>query len=182
MPIAGEITETVAVPDGVSVRLDGSTLVLKGPNGTLSRAFAHPRLEISVDGTQVSIRCDRPRRQEKALIGTWRGHVRNMMVGVTSGWRCTMKVVFSHFPVKVQVKDGAVVIENFLGERHPRVAAILGDTKVEVKGDELVITGPDKEAVAQTAARVEQKTKIRRLDIRVFQDGIYLTEKAVEVA
>ncbi len=88
-----------------------------------------------------------------------------------------MRVVYAHFPVKVSVQGDAVVIENFLGERHPRHAPIRGTTRVDVKGDTVTIQGPDIEAVGQTAANVEQATRIRRKDPRVFQDGIYLVSK-----
>ena len=72
------------------------------------------------------------------------------------------------------------VIENFLGEKFPRKAKILGATKIEVKGDQVILTGPDIEAVSQTAANIEQATKIKGFDPRVFQDGIYITKKAGE--
>jgi large subunit ribosomal protein L6 len=90
-----------------------------------------------------------------------------------------MKIVFAHFPmaVKVQDKEKTVTIENFIGERHPRSSKIVGDAKVQVKGDEVIITGVNKEDVGQTMANLEQATKIRGKDPRVFQDGIYLTSR-----
>ena len=48
---------------------------------------------------------------------------------------------------------------------------------MEVKGDTVIVTGIDKELVGQTMANIEQATKVRGFDIRVFQDGIYLVEK-----
>ena len=71
-----------------------------------------------------------------------------------------------------------VQISNFLGEKRPRRAKIVGSTQVEIKGDVLLVNGPDIEAVGQTAANVEQATKIKNYDPRVFQDGIYIVEKA----
>jgi large subunit ribosomal protein L6 len=88
-----------------------------------------------------------------------------------------MKIVYSHFPMKVSVKAGNIVIENFLGERTPRFAKICGDTKVLVKGSEIILIGINKEDVGQTAANLERATRIRRKDPRVFQDGIYLVAK-----
>ena len=69
------------------------------------------------------------------------------------------------------------MISNFLGERKPRSAKIMGDSKVEIKGDTVVVSGIDKELVGQTMANIEQATKVRGFDIRVFQDGIYLVDK-----
>jgi large subunit ribosomal protein L6 len=77
-------------------------------------------------------------------------------------------------------KEGdAVSISNFLGERKPRIAKIVEEVKVELKGKEIVVSGINKEAVGQTAADIEQTTRIRNYDPRVFQDGIYLVDKGV---
>ena len=123
------------------------------------------------------MRCEYPRIRDKAMVGTITSHIKNMIHGVTDGYEYQMKIVFSHFPIKVSVKGDELVIENFLGERHPRKAMILGDTKVSVKGDELSLSGIDREQVGQTAANIEQATKVKGFDIRVFQDGIYITAK-----
>jgi large subunit ribosomal protein L6 len=86
--------------------------------------------------------------------------------------------VYSHVPVTVKVEGKRVLIQNFLGERSPRVAKIIGDTAVEVSGDEITVSGIDKEAVGQTARNIEQATSIKYRDLRVFQDGCYITERA----
>ena len=97
--------------------------------------------------------------------------------GVTDGFEYHMKIVFAHFPMTVKVNKDVVVIDNFLGERHPRTAKVVGSAKVVVKGDEVTITGINKEHVGQTMANLEQATKIKGRDPRVFQDGIYLISK-----
>jgi large subunit ribosomal protein L6 len=79
--------------------------------------------------------------------------------------------------MQVDVEDDEVVIDNFLGERHPRRTEIRGDTEVEIDGEDLVLRGSDKEAVGQTAADIEQLTRVKDKDTRVFQDGVYITEK-----
>jgi large subunit ribosomal protein L6 len=88
-----------------------------------------------------------------------------------------MEVYYAHFPMQVRVEDGDVVIENFLGEKSPRRTPVRGDTEVEVDGETVLISGPDKEAVGQTAADIEQLTKVSGKDTRVFQDGVYITRK-----
>jgi len=77
----------------------------------------------------------------------------------------------------VKAAKDKVTIENFLGERYPRTANIIGTAQVKVQGDEVVITGVNKEDVGQTMANLEQATKIKGKDPRVFQDGIYLVAK-----
>lgn len=180
MPVAGLKEEVVEIPPGVEIGLVGDEVVVAGKGVTLRRRLSHPRIRIAIEGQQVKVRCEFPRRREGALVGTFAAHLRNMIVGVTQGFTYEMKIVYSHFPVKAGVKGPEFVIENFLGEKFPRKTRIVGDTKVEVKGDQVVLTGPDLEAVGQTAANIEHATRIRGFDPRIFQDGIYITKKAGE--
>jgi len=89
-----------------------------------------------------------------------------------------MVIVYAHFPIKVEVDEARkmVKITNFLGERAPRYAKIVGDTKVRVEGDRIYIEGISKEDVGQTAANIRQATKIKDKDPRVFMDGIYVVK------
>ena len=180
MPLTGLKEERVKIPDGVQVTLQEGQIVVAAKGVTLQRPLTHPRVTLAVEGREVKIRAEYPNRKESALVGTFAAHVRNMIVGVTEGFTYEMKIVYSHFPVKASVKGPEFVIENFLGEKCPRRADIRGATKVEVKGDQVLLTGPDIEAVSQTAANIEQATKIKGFDPRVFQDGIYITKKAGE--
>jgi large subunit ribosomal protein L6 len=111
------------------------------------------------------------------MVGTIIAHIRNMVKGVTEGYTYRMRVVYSHFPITVKVEGDKVLIQNFLGESVPRVAKIVGDTKIEVKGQDIILTGCDKEAVGQTCGNIEQACRISKYDRRVFQDGIYIVEK-----
>lgn len=70
------------------------------------------------------------------------------------------------------------MINNFLGEKQPRVARILEGVTVKIGNDEVILTGIDKEKVGNTAANIERATRITKRDPRVFQDGIYITERA----
>ena len=180
MPVAGLLEETVEIPDGVQVRLEGDEVIVSGKGHTLRRKLSHPRVHIVVEGKAAKVRCEFPRRKEAALFGTFVAHLRNMVLGVTDGFAYEMKIVYSHFPLKATVKGPEFIIENFLGEKFPRKTRILGETKVEVNGDQVLLSGPDVEAVGQTAANIEQATRIRGFDPRIFQDGIYITKKAGE--
>ena len=177
MPITGLLDERVKIPDGVTVTVEAATVRVRSGKHALERQMWHPRVRLAVEGGEVRITCELPKRKDKAIAGTYAAHVRNMIQGVRTGWRYRMKIVYSHFPMKASVKGAEFVIENFLGERHPRKAAILGGTKVSVEGDQVVLEGPDLEAVSQTAANIERTTKIKGFDPRVFQDGIYITSK-----
>ena len=88
-----------------------------------------------------------------------------------------MKIVYSHFPVTVQVEDKKVLIKNFQGEKAARVITIIGNTKVTPQKDDVILTGPVLTDVTQTAARIELKTRVKNKDHRVFLDGIYRYHK-----
>jgi large subunit ribosomal protein L6 len=174
----GLLKDEIEVPEKVQVTLEpGGIIRMKGPQGEVSRELAHPRIKIEKKGSHVVVSSELPRKREKALVGTFGAHIRNMIVGVSKGFEYKMKTVYAHFPIKASVKGNVFLIENFLGEKSPRKARILGATKVNIKGDLVDLTGPDVEAVGQTAANIERATKIKGFDPRVFQDGIYIIEK-----
>ena len=178
MPVAAEARKIITIPDGVKVEYDPKKgdLKITGPLGTLSRSFNDPRVKIENKDKNISVYCKEPRKKEFALVGTWASHIKNMCLGVDKGFEYKMKIVYSHFPIKTHVKDDRLLIENFLGEKQPRSAKILGDTKVKISGDQIILSGPDLEMVGQSMANIEKATKIKKYDPRVFQDGIYLVE------
>jgi large subunit ribosomal protein L6 len=165
------------IPDDVTAEMDRLDLTVEGPNGSVTRRLWFPDITVSVEGDQVVVESDASDAKTNATVGTFESHITNMIHGVTDGWEYEMEVFYSHFPMKVQVDGGDVVIENFLGEKAPRRTNIHGDTDVQVDGEELVLSGPDKEAVGQTAADIEQLTRVSGKDTRVFQDGVYITKK-----
>ncbi|MBU0623814.1 MAG: 50S ribosomal protein L6 [Candidatus Thermoplasmatota archaeon] len=173
----GLLKDEIEVPEKVHVTFDGGVVKVKGPQGEISKRLSHPRVKLEMKGKHVIVSSELPRKREKALVGTYGAHIRNMFVGATKGFEYKMKIVYAHFPIKTAVKGDTFVIENFLGEKSPRKARILGDTKVTVKGDQVLLTGPNVEDVGQTAANIERATKIKGFDPRVFQDGIYIVEK-----
>ena len=177
MVVAAAIREEIEIPEGVEVIIENNEVSVKGPNGEDSRKFTYPNVSIKEEDDVIVLETSFPKKKDKAMIGTTRAHINNMIVGVTDGFTYHMKIVFAHFPMTVKVQGETVVIDNFLGERHPRTSKIVGTAKVAVKGDEVTITGINKEHVGQTMANLEQATKIKGRDPRVFQDGIYLISK-----
>ena len=181
MTIAGKIEHHIAIPSGVTVTLDGDKVTVKGPKGEMSRIFKHPRVVIVVDGDLVRTYCEYPRINEKAMVGTYAAHIRNMIRGVTEGYTYTLKVVFSHFPMKVAVKGDVVEINNYMGGHAPRYAKIVGGCKVKISGADITVDGISIEDCGQTAANLERATSRLGFDKRVFQDGIYVVHKSHKV-
>jgi len=187
---------TITLPDDVSATVDHLDLTVEGPDGSVSRRLWYPDIDVSVDDGEVVIATDAEDAKTTATVGTFESHVRNMVHGVTDGWEYKMEVHYAHFPMQVDVEGDEVVIENFLdfpmqvdvegdevvienflGEKAARRTPIRGDTDVQIDGEEITLTGSDKEAVGQTAADIEQLTKVTDKDNRVFQDGVYIVEK-----
>jgi len=172
-----EISRTIQVPDGVSVNLEGGKITVKGNKGTLERDFSHFAVSIDAEGNTVRVWAEWPRKKEAALVGTIHSHIQNMIKGVQEGFTYKIKIVFSHFPISVKVQDKTVLIENFTGERRARKAKILGDVKVKVEAEDILVQGVNLEDVSQTSANIEQVTRVRRKDPRIFLDGLYVFER-----
>jgi large subunit ribosomal protein L6 len=174
---AVEVSRTVQVPDDAEVTLDGKKLTVKGAKGALTRDFSQTPISMELEGKTLRIWAEWPRKKEAALVGTIYSHVQNMITGVMKGFTYKVKIVFSHFPISVKVQGKQILIENFTGERNPRRAKILGDIKVKVQPEDVIIEGINLEDVSQTAANIEQSTRVKRKDPRIFLDGLYVYER-----
>ncbi len=182
MAKAIHVVEEVEIPENVQVEVDGMKIRVTGPKGTIERDFSHARgVLIRKEDNKIVVETFFANRRKKALVPTIASHIENMILGVTKGFRYKLKIVYSHFPVTVKVdkEKKLVLIENFLGEKAPRVAKIVGNVNVTVKGDDVIVEGIDIEEVGQTAANIEHATKVKNYDRRVFMDGIYIYEKGV---
>src|SRR6266516_547131 len=173
------LQRTVSIPDQVSVQVEGRTVKVKGPLGSLQEDLSHLPVSIDVDDNKVRLETSWPRKREIGMLGTAAAHVRNMLKGVTQGYRYELRTVYAHFPVTVKVdeKAKALKIENFTGEKTPRYAKIVGGVKVDVKGEDISVEGIDLKSVSQTAANIQDSTKIKKKDLRVFLDEIYAAGK-----
>ena len=162
------------IPEKVTVEIDNKTVKVTGPKGTVQKQFKYfYDINITKKEKKLVIASKSDKKKPRAMIGTIIAHTKNMLKGVTEGYTYTMRIVYSHFPVSIKIEDDKFLINNFLGEKMPRIANILGDTKIEVKGQDVILTGPNKEDVGQTCANIEQACRITKYDRRVFQDGIY---------
>jgi len=170
------LAKTIKLPSELQATLAGDTLTLKGPKGTLTRQFKSYRIKLLIEGNKIIVEGTPKNKQTDVLVETITSHIENMAEGLVYGYKYNLKVLYSHFPMSIQVEKGAVSIKNFLGEKFPRRTRIMGATKVEVKGQDITVSGIDKEAVGQTASNMERKTKVKNKDIRRYQDGIYIVE------
>jgi large subunit ribosomal protein L6 len=171
------IEERLEIPAEVSAETKRFDLTISGPNGSVTRRLWYPNVSVSVEDSAVVLESDADDAKTAATVGTFTTHVSNAFHGVSDGWTYEMDVFYSHFPMQVRVEGSEVVIQNFLGEQAPRRTGVHGETDVEVDDEHVTLSGPNKEDVGQTAADIEQLTRISGKDSRVFQDGVYITEK-----
>ncbi|MBD3260806.1 MAG: 50S ribosomal protein L6 [Candidatus Altiarchaeales archaeon] len=174
----GELVLTV--PEDLEVQVQEHEITVKGGKGQLTKSFKEDFIDYETGKGRLRIIAHskrHPLRKQKAIMGAIAGHIKNMYKGVTEGYTYRMKAVYSHFPMKISQQGNEIIIGNFLGEKYPRKAKILEGVTVKIDKQDLTLEGIDKDLVAQTAANIEQSTKIKKLDPRVFQDGIYIIEK-----
>ena len=169
--------EKIDLPEDVDVKVSGKTVEVSGKKGKISRDFS-PKLKIKLEGRSILAEIESVRRKDRAMVGTFKAHILNMIKGVSDGFVYKLRVVYSHFPITVKVEGNRVAIHNFLGERSPRIAEIVGDVKVEVSGDDIFVRGINKDEVGQTAYNIEQATLVRYKDRKTFQDGCYIVERS----
>jgi len=176
------IKHVIELSDGIGAGIDEGTVTLSKDGTSLSREFIHSRVSVSMNDGNIEVFCDLPRRKEKALAGTWAAHLRNMNKGLSEGFEYRLKAVYSHFPMTLKVQGSILTITNLFGERIPRKAELPwtpAEVTVKVENKtEVVVTGADKEKVGQTSANIERACRIRGRDRRVFQDGVYIVQKA----
>ncbi len=171
------IENSVEIPQNVNLDLDGCRVTISGERGRVAKDFGHTGLDMNREEDSLRIWVVNPRKREAALVNTVAAHIKNMIRGVSEGFTYRLKIVFVHFPMTVRVDGRKVVIQNFIGERRPRYADIAGGARVRIEGEDVVVEGIDLDEVAQTAANIQQATKIRRKDRRKFLDGIYVYSK-----
>ena len=171
------VSQKESFPEGVSATFADGVLTVTGPKGIVTRTLDTPKIIVKVEADGVSFTAPKFTKREKKLMQTFLAHFRNACKGVTEGHVYKLKVCSGHFPMNVSVKGQTFEVKNFIGEAVPRTYVFSNEVKVKLEGDIITVEGINKELVAQTAASIEQLTRRIGFDNRVFQDGIYITEK-----
>ena len=174
------LTKHIAIPHGVDVTI-GDVLAVKGPKGEIVKELNFPTVEIVREGNDIVVKPKKCTKKEKTIINTFTAHLKNIMKGVMQGYTYKLKICSGHFPMSVAIDGTNVVVKNFLGEKLARKAKIVKGTKVEIKGDEVLVTSCNKEDAGQTAANIEQSCRITNRCRTRFQDGIWITDKSGKV-
>lgn len=183
----GKLQQVIKIPDNTTVNVNNRIVSVKGNLGKLTRNFEHSGIIIEKRDNNIILSSYFPRKKEKAVLGTIKAHLNNMITGTTYGYKYLLKIVFSHFPIRVtpELKKNRIKIENLYGGRSPRYATALPGVKVIVDNDDVIVEGIDKEAVGQTAANLQELCRQRgkrRQSPKTFMDGIYIYQKENKIA
>ncbi len=172
------VSKEYIIPKDVTVEIISNEIIAKKSNNEVRKKLIYNKeikIEIINEKFKVSSKSDK--RKIKAQVGTIIAHTKNIVNGVIEGYTYKMKIIYSHFPVTIKIENNKIMINNFLGERIPRISKIVGSTQVKIEKQDVTITGRNLEEVSQTAANLEQTCRIVGYDKKVFQDGIYITSK-----
>jgi len=145
----------IVIPEGVTVAVDNNVVTVKGPKGELSLEINRD-ITVTVNENELTVTRPNDLKIMKSLHGTTNANIKNMIVGVSEGYKSELEIVGVGYRFQVQ---GSKVNVN-AGYSHPVVVDVPGDLKVEqVNATEIAISGIDKQKVSEFAANIR---KIRK--------------------
>lgn len=173
-------TEKIEVPKDVKITIKAREITVKGKRGELKKSYKHIKADITQEKDQIIIHTYMNSYKQASVLNTLCSHIKNMIKGVRYGFRYKMHTVKKHFPIELAVKNGAIEVGRFLGQKDVKIIKLLeGVTakKNEKDGEEIWVDGNDIDKVALTCAHVFQSCLPKDKDRRKFLDGIFVSEK-----
>ncbi len=142
----------VIIPEKVSAKIEGNTITIEGPKGTLTKSF-HQSVEFAENDGQIEVKPRESSRLAKAMYGTARSIINGMVVGVTEGYTKSLEIAGVGF--KAEIKGD--ILDLSLGYSHPIHHKIPEGITVTMDGNtKMKIEGIDKQVVGQLAAACKQ--------------------------
>ena len=143
----------ITVPAGVDVKIDGATVTVKGPKGTLTNTF-NADMIIKLEGTEIIVERPSENKMHKSLHGLTRTLLNNMVEGVTNGYKKTLEIEGIGYRAAKQGKD---LVMN-LGYSHQVIIPEIDGITIEVpNATTIIVNGIDKQVVGQIAAEIREK-------------------------
>lgn len=140
----------IVIPAGVEVKIEGNTVTVKGPKGTLSQQVSSA-MQLSMEGNVLTVARPSDDREYRALHGLTRTLISNMVIGVTEGFKKELEIAGVGYRA---AKEGNVLVLN-LGYSNPVRVADTEDVTTEVPNNaKIVVNGIDKQKVGQFAAEI----------------------------
>jgi large subunit ribosomal protein L6 len=143
----------IEVPKGVTIKIDGRNVDVKGTKGSLSQAF-HPDMKIELDNGILSVKRPTESNQHKALHGLTRSLLNNMVVGVSDGFTRVLEIEGVGY--RAELKGQTLVLN--VGYSHPIMMEPTRDLSFDVqdRGKTIIVTGTDKQVVGETSAKIRK--------------------------
>ena len=171
------LSQSIEIPEGITCTFENRFVKCKKGPTELSKHIHVPTMHVKVHDNKITLECKKGNKTDYKKIMTFQAHIKNLFKGLNEKFIYKLESANVHFPMSLKVEKDDLVISNFLGEKVARHAKILPNVHVKVTGNQITVESHDKESAGQTAANFEQATKVRGRDRRIFQDGIFITEK-----
>ena len=140
----------IAIPSGVTLKIDGSLVSVKGPKGELSRTIC-PDMILEVEGDVLNVKRPSDNKEHRAMHGLTRTLINNMVVGVTTGFSKTLEIS----GVGYRAAKSGTKLALTLGFSHPVEVEAPAGLSIEVPApNKIVVSGSNKEAVRELAAKI----------------------------
>lgn len=164
--------------NGVDAEIARDEIILS-KNGKQIKRKINNRIEVVIENGRIILKTKKSTKRERKTLYSLKAHIKNAIEGLITPFKYKLQAVSVHFPMTLEIDktNNTLIIKNFLGEKKPRIINILPDVEISVNKDKIEIQSADIEKAGQTAANIEKGSKIRERDRRVFQDGIFITEK-----
>lgn len=172
-----DLLVNIEIPNKVEASLDGNTLKVKGPEGEVIKELRIGKVGVSINEGKIILENKKSTKNEKKLMNTAVSHIKSMIKGVQKKFEYHLKICYVHFPFTLKMEGKKAIIKNFLGEKVDRIFTLPEGVDVEVKKEIIIVKSPDKYLAGQASASFETATRVKGRDRRIFQDGIYITEK-----
>ena len=142
----------IAIPAGVEVVVDGSTVTVKGAKGTLTRTM-NSNITITKDGDTITVTRPNDQKENRSLHGLTRTLIANMIEGVSNGFKKELEI--NGIGYRAEVKGNTLVMK--IGFSHDVIMDAPEGVSVEVNGNKVTVSGADKQKVGQFAAEIREK-------------------------
>lgn len=143
----------ITVPSGVDVKIDGATVTVKGPKGTLTQTF-HEEMAITLDDGVIEVKRPTDDKTHRSLHGLTRTLVSNMVEGCANGFQKELEIQGVGYRASKQGKDLIMV----LGYSHQVIVPEIDGISIDVPSpNRIIVSGCDKQKVGQFAAEIREK-------------------------
>lgn len=173
-----KLFQEIEIPQGINAFRENEFIILKKDSNEIKRKL-NEVIDAKIEGNKITISTKKSTKRERKMFGTTIAHINNMIKGLTKNFKYKLQVASVHFPITLihDKTTNELVVKNFLGEKKDRRIKLIEGVNVKLNKDTIELDSADIEKAGQAAANIENGTKVRKRDRRIFQDGIFITEK-----